>query len=265
MYFYERLKPIKSKIKRYFAFNAEISASTYAGGLAYFYFAGLVPFLGLVLSVLGALKIDGALLVSLFGGTFSAFLERATAESGNVGANILMATIAFYSSARFYFHLIRTGERVYATESSKGVIKRILSFVYLLLAQLLMVVAVFVHALSESILLFIGCSHSVVSLARFAVGVSFNLVLALALHLFAVPLGKKRIKYAGRGTLFTFVYWEIAAVVFDIYLSLKSTDEVSVAYVAAFLLYLYRLMRGLIGGMAVNALYLNDSANGMVG
>ncbi len=256
MHFYKRLK---SKIKRYYSFNAETSASTYAGGLAYFYFAGLVPFLGLVLSVLGTLKIDGAPFVSFFGGSFSAFLERATAESETKGANILMAAIAFYSSAHFYFHLIRTGERVYKAERSKGVIKRVLSFIYLLLAQFLMLVAVFLHALSEKALVFLGFSRLVVSLVRVSVGVSFNLVLSLVLHLFAVPLGKKRIKYAGRGTLFTFVYWEIAAVVFDLYLSLKSTDELSVAYVAAFLLYLYWLMRGLIGGMAVNALYLNDS------
>lgn len=256
MRFFERLK---AKLTAYYSFTSEKSASTYAGGLAYFYFAGLVPFIALALSLFDALAIDGSSLDVILGSNLSFFWDYAIEESANVGSDLLMAALAFYSSAHFYFHLIRTGERIYDSKRSKGVVKRVLSFVYLITVQTLTIAVVWLRITGEALLTFIGCSARVVVFLRFSVGVAFNLLLSLAFHLFAVPVGKKSIKYAGRGIVFTFVYRGIADVVFDLYSSLSRTNELSIAAVATFLLYLYWTMRGLIGGMAVNALFLNKT------
>jgi len=251
----KKLRIINGKIKDYYAFSSGRRTTTYAGGLAYFFFSGLVPFFGLISAIALLLGFDVETAESLFDNSvLSSYFDIINEEAANGASTVVMLLVAAYSSTHFYFHLIRTGEGIYGCNSSSGPIKRVLSFIYLSSVQILMIGSVAAVIVGKRVLAFIGFSAVVVNCLMFFSSVAFYLGLSLLLHLFAAPSGRKKIGYIGRGALFTLAYWEICGLFFNIYLSFKTENRSVFAAIAAFLLYLYFLMRGLTFGIAVNAM-----------
>lgn len=242
------------KIRDFYAFSDLKRATTFAGGLAYFFFSGLVPFFGLISIIFATLDIDLSLVRQLFGSdVFMVYFDKLQQEGASRTATIVMALTAVYSSTHFYFHLIRTGENVYGSVRVRGVFKRVLSFAYLLVVQTLLILGVSAEIFGNRILELIGFSKTVVSLASLSVNLAFNLLLSFVLHIFAAPSGCKNAKFIFKGLIFTFVYWEICGLIFRAFSILKDKGEFGFALVAAFLLYLYFLMRGLVYGMVMNS------------
>ena len=249
-----KIRKILVKIKDFYAFSDLKRATTFAGGLAYFFFSGLVPFFGLISIIFAALDIDLSLVRQLFGSdAFMVYFDKLQQEGASRTATIVMALTAAYSSTHFYFHLIRTGENVYGSVRARGAFKRVLSFAYLLVVQTLLIIGVIAEIFGNKILELIGFSDAVVNLASLSVNLAFNLLLSFVLHIFAAPSGCKNAKFIFKGVIFTFVYWEICGLIFRAFSILKGEDEFGFALVAAFLLYLYFLMRALVYGMVMNS------------
>lgn len=249
-----KTRKILVKIKDFYAFSDLKRATTFAGGLAYFFFSGLVPFFGLISIIFAALDIDLSLVRQLFGSdAFMVYFDKLQQEGASRTATIVMALTAAYSSTHFYFHLIRTGENLYGSVRARGAFKRVLSFAYLLVVQTLLILGVIAEIFGNKILELIGFSDAVVSLASLSVNLAFNLLLSFVLHIFAAPSGCKNAKFIFKGVIFTFVYWEICGLIFRAFSILKGGGEFGFTLVAAFLLYLYFLMRALVYGMVMNS------------
>lgn len=249
-----KTRKILVKIKDFYAFSDLKRTTTFAGGLAYFFFSGLVPFFGLISIIFAALDIDLSLVRQLFGSdAFMVYFDKLQQEGASRTATIVMALTAAYSSTHFYFHLIRTGENVYGSVRARGAFKRVLSFAYLVVVQTLLILGVIAEIFGNKILELIGFSDAVVSLASLSVNLAFNLLLSFVLHIFAAPSGCKNAKFIFKGVIFTFVYWEICGLIFRAFSILKGEGEFGFALVAAFLLYLYFLMRALVYGMVMNS------------
>lgn len=242
------------KIKEFYVFSNSKRATTFAGGLAYFFFAGIVPFFGLVTVIFSLLDIDSAQIKTLFqSDVFSVFFERLQSEGADRAATLIMGITAAYAATHFYFHLIRTGENVYESNRSGGAIKRVLSFCYLFIVQLLLIIAVSIELFGNKVLSFFGFSDVVVGLTGTSLSLAFNLVLSIVLHLFAAPAGYKNLKFIFKGVLLSFVYWEVCGLFFRL-TQKGASGDFGFAAVAVFLLYLYFLMRGLVYGMVINAI-----------
>lgn len=256
-----KMTKLKEKIREYREFSNSKSATTYAGGLAYFFFAGLVPFIGIATAAVGLFGGNAEIIGELCGSeVIAAFFDLIAEEGGKKSGTIFMFVIAVYSSAHFYFHLIRTGENVYSSVRVRGVFNRIASFGYLMLVQILMIVAVGLEIAGKKVLLFLGFSSLVSDLLKISVSVAFRVALSVSLHLFAAPSGRKNLASAGKGAICTFVYWEVCGIFFSVYLAAADKADFGFATVAAFLLYVYYLMRGLICGMIVNATAFDGGA-----
>lgn len=246
------------KIKDFYVFVGTKRATTFAGGLSYFFFSGLVPFFGLITVVFSLFDIDSAEIKKLFQNDgFGLFFEKLQIEGADRTATLIMTFTAVYAATHFYFHLIRTGENIYDSNRSGGAIKRALSFCYLFAVQIVLVIAVSAELFGSKVLAFLGFSETVVNLTGVSVSLAFNLVLSIVLHLFAAPSGYKNLKFVFKGVILSFVYWEICSLFFRLTQNGKS-GEFGFAAVAVFLLYLYFLMRGLVYGMVVNALNKQD-------
>jgi len=251
------LAKIKKNLGDFYLFISEKRATTFAGGLAYFFFAGLIPFMGLLTLSTNFFGMDDKLVNDLFQSKFlSVYFEKIRLEGVSRTGTWIMVLTGAYSATNFYFHLIRTGECIYGSKRGKGMWKRVLSFIYLFAIQLVMIGALAVELAGRKILSFFGFSTIIVELMQFAVSVAFNITLSFVLHIFAAPSGSKNIKKIGSGVLFTFVYWEFCNLFFNIYRSIKPENESGFTLIAVFLLYLYFIMRGLTYGMARNA-FLN--------
>lgn len=251
---------LKSGIIAFYSFISEKRATTFAGGLAYFFFAGLVPFVGILTLSTNFFGIDDKLVKDLFQSELlSVYFEKLRLEGVSRTGTWIMVLTGAYSATNFYFHLIRTGECIYGKKRGKGVWKRVLSFIYLFAVQILMICVLAVELAGRKILGFFGFSAVVVEIMQFAVSVAFNITLSLILHIFAAPSGNKNLKKVGAGVLLTFIYWELCNLFFNIYRSIKPENEFGFTLIAVFLLYLYFIMRGLTYGMARNS--FNDNAS----
>ena len=80
-----KTRKILVEIKDFYSFSDLKRATTFAGGLAYFFFSGLVPFFGLISIIFAALDIDLSLVRQLFGSdAFMVYFDKLLSPPGSV-------------------------------------------------------------------------------------------------------------------------------------------------------------------------------------
>ena len=99
---------LKKRIIAFYVFVSEKRATTFAGGLAYFFFAGLVPFTGILTLSTNFFGIDDKLVKDLFQSELlSVYFEKLRLEGVSRTGTWIMVLTGAYSATNFYFHLIK--------------------------------------------------------------------------------------------------------------------------------------------------------------
>ena len=252
--YFTAIKKYIRNLTDYFKFCSQKKATTLAGALAYFLFAGFVPFAGLLAfaaKMLGipAEQIESTLYRS-FGG-LSLLAEENVSFAISRVKTLFLALTSLYSAGHFYSHILKSGEIICKTPPKSGIKSKLKAF-----AALGSVGSVFLCALAFD--LFGQAAISALNLpevasfsAYYMGGVAVNVCLCALLIKFASPRSYS-IKDNIKGVVLCFFVWEITGAGFAVWQGLKPTYNTALSAVM-FTLYLYFMMLGVTYGLCLNA------------
>ena len=249
------------KIKKYSDFKGRKKTVTFAGALVFFSLLALVPTLylfsltlsvfGKELSTLGGFYITEEFLV------IKDFVFLGVKNIG-AGGGVVASFIAVYSSASIFLHLRFVGEVIYNYSSQKPILIRILSIIGAIVINLIISFLIVVYGvLSPITIKLLGVLGKAINLFIIMAIIFIAVVL---LNLFACPY-KLKLKEVIKGSLFTCVFSVVFTVVFLIYLKyFSSYDRIygKIAVIPIFFIWLFIVMRCIVGGIALNAYYLGS-------
>ncbi len=254
-----------SKIFHYKKIVSAKRSSTLSGALVYFTLLELVPLAyltTLTLSIFGA-KFSNPI-NNLMTREMNTVVDYIFVTANNLGAsgNVFAVLISTYSATHFFFHLRRTGEMVYNYKSQSNVVIRIASVG-------IMICVLFLFALLQGVYFII----SKISIQFFGkiLGRVINysalflmlFIFILVLNIYACPY-KTKIKEVFVGSLYTCLFCVITTVLFFVYVKyFTSYDKIygKIAIIVVFLMWLYILMKGVIGGMNLNVYLMGRRRN----
>ena len=249
------------KIKKYSDFKGRKKTVTFAGALVFFSLLALVPTLylfsltlsvfGKELSTLGGFYITEEFLV------IKDFVFLGVKNIG-AGGGVVASFIAVYSSASIFLHLRFVGEVIYNYSSQKPILIRILSIIGAIVISLIISFLIVVYGvLSPITIKLLGVLGKAINLFIIMAIIFIAVVL---LNLFACPY-KLKLKEVIKGSLFTCVFGVVFTVIFMLYLKyFSSYDRIygKIAVIPIFFIWLFIVMRCIVGGIALNAYYLGS-------
>ena len=249
------------KIKKYSDFKGRKKTVTFAGALVFFSLLALVPTLylfsltlsvfGKELSTLGGFYITEEFLV------VKDFVFLGVKNIG-AGGGVVASFIAVYSSASIFLHLRFVGEVIYNYSSQKPILIRILSIIGAIVISLIISFLIVVYGvLSPITIKLLGVLGKAINLFIIMAIIFIAVVL---LNLFACPY-KLKLKEVIKGSLFTCVFGVVFTVIFMLYLKyFSSYDRIygKIAVIPIFFIWLFIVMRCIVGGIALNAYYLGS-------
>ena len=248
-----------SKIKKYNAFKVRKKTVTFAGALVFFTLLALVPTLylfsltlslfGKELSLLSGFYITEEFLV------VKDFLVLAAKNIG-AGGSVIAGFIAVYSSASIFVHLRFVGEAIYNHTTVKPLLLRLLSIIGAIVISLIISFLIVVYGLISPFTVKLLGGLGIV--ANYLIALAIIFVAVMLINLFACPY-KLKLKEALKGSLFTCVFGVIFTVIFVIYLKcFASYDKIygKIAVIPIFFIWLFIVMRCVVGGIALNAYYI---------
>ncbi len=246
-----------------FAFYKQFSDkrySTIAGTLVYFLLMSIAPFMLWLTLLLGNVDLESIISHSVFEAVrpLLEYLQK-SAQNAAGGAGAVLLLTSLYSSTNFFYHLRRSGEIIYDSESTKGGLK-------LRLSSAVIVVAVILCTAIIAALFFIG-NYMFSRFLPYWLNELFQIALigltsffgAVLLNMFACPY-KLRFGLAAGGSLLTTMLWILFAEGFTIYLRYAGPSQLygAVAAIIVFLLWCYLMTNSLVIGMIYNGLNLSD-------
>ncbi len=231
--------------------------NTLAGTLVFFFIMSIVPLAFWLSLVLGKLPVDAAFLLNL--PVFDSVKNVITfiqneAQSATAGASIFLMITTLYSSTNFFYQMRKSGEIIYGFSEKKAGLKvRLGALLLLFYVLFLIVVCILLFALGMYILSKI-LPLSVVRYADYGLLIGLSFLLVLLLNFYVCPY-KVPVKNFIVGALITVLAWFLAAIGFSIYLKLSNMDRLygALSAVIVFLLWLYVLMLGFVGGVIFNS------------
>ena len=249
------------KIKKYSDFKGRKKTVTFAGALVFFSLLALVPTLylfsltlsvfGKELSTLGGFYITEEFLV------VKDFVFLGVKNIG-AGGGVVASFIAVYSSASIFLHLRFVGEVIYNYSSQKPILIRILSIIGAIVISLIISFLIVVYGvLSPITIKLLGVLGKAINLF---VIMAIIFIAVVLLNLFACPY-KLKLKEVIKGSLFTCVFGVVFTVIFMLYLKyFSSYDRIygKIAVIPIFFIWLFIVMRCIVGGIALNAYYLGS-------
>lgn len=261
-------------VKKTIKYYTDKRFSTIAGTLVYFFLMSITPFLLWLTLVFGNVDVSRFLNHRLLEGAspvlryLKSSAEAAagnsdgTARFGDIafnGAGIVFLATSLYSSSNFFYHLRRSGEIVYESQSLKGGIKLRLLSVALIGAALLMialVAGVSVVGTTFMEMLLPAEISDAISLV-FITALMFGT--AVVMNIFACP---KKISLfdAACGSLLTTALWLVAGTGFGIYMGFASPEKLygKIASLIVFLLWCYVMMCCFVIGMINNRRHVRN-------
>ena len=248
-----------SKIKSYNDFKSSKKAVTCAGGLVFFALLGLVPTIylfSLTLSVFGKeLSFLGGFFITEEFTLVKNFVFEGAKNIG-AGGGVTAGFISVYSAGSLFLHLRLIGEVIYNYKSVNSLLLRLLSIIGSIVISLVLSFLVVIYAfISPQIVGALGVLGNIINFLT----VMFIIFIAIVIiNLFTCPY-KLKIKEVVKGSLFTLVFAVIFTAVFIIYLKyFSSYDKIygKIAVIPIFLVWLFILMRCLVGGFTLNAYFL---------
>lgn len=247
------------KIKEYTSFKSRKKTVTFAGALVFFTLLALVPTLylfSLTLSVFGEeLSLLGGFFITE---EFSIIKDYLFLGVKNIGAGggVIAGFIAIYSSGSIFLHLRFVGEVIYNYSTAKPLLLRILSIMGAIIISLVISFLIVLYGfLSTVTVKLLGVLGGIVN---FIIVMAIAFIAVMLLNLFACPY-KLKLKEVVKGSLFTCVFSVIFTIVFLIYLKFFSSyDKIygKIAVIPVFFIWLFIIMRCLVGGISLNAYFL---------
>lgn len=234
--------------------------STIAGTLVYFLLMSIAPFTLWLTLVFGNINVnpilDHRLLESV-----SPFLRtlKSSAESAVSGAGIIFLVTALYSSTNFFYHLRRSGEIIYESESVGGGLKLRLASLGLIAVTIILIALIAAAAVAGSALKGVLLPHIIYEIVFSVFLVALIFAVAFILNVFACPF-KLKAREAARGSLLTTLLWIIFLVGFGIYSRFATPERLygKIASVIIFLIWCYAMMCCFVIGMILNSKILKE-------
>lgn len=234
--------------------------STIAGTLVYFLLMSIAPFMLWLTLLLGNFDIQSIISHPFFEAV-RPLLEylRQSAQTAAGGAGAILLFTSLYSSTNFFYHLRRSGEIIYESDSAKGGLKLRLSSAVIVVALILcvaVVAAIFFAGNYVFDRLFPYWLSQLFSYLLLSVTAFFASVL---LNIFACPY-KLSLANAAWGSVLTVMLWMLFGQGFSIYLRYSDPTQLygAVAAIIIFLLWCYLMTNSLVIGMIYNGLNLNE-------
>ena len=247
------------KIKKYSDFKGRKKTVTFAGALVFFTLLALVPTLylfSLTLSVFGKeLSLLGGFFITE---EFSVVKDFVFLGAKNIGAGggVIAGFIAVYSSGSIFLHLRFVGEVIYNYSTAKPLLLRILAIMGAIVVSLVVSFLIVIYGFISSVTVkFLGVFGKAINLF---IIMAIIFIAVMLLNLFACPY-KLKPKEVIKGSLFTCVFSVVFTVVFLIYLKFFSSyDKIygKIAVIPIFFIWLFIIMRCLVGGISLNAYFL---------
>lgn len=250
------VKKILYKIADYLKFCSQKKATTLAGALAYFLFAGFVPFAGLLAFAAAFLGIPAEQIESTlyrsFGG-LSLLAEENVSYAINRVKTVFLALTSLYSAGHFYSHILKSGEIICKTPPKSGIKSKLKAFAALGSAGLVFLSALAFDLFGQAAISALKLPEAASFSAYYLGGVAVNACLCALLIKFASP-PSWQLKNNIKGVVLCFFVWEITGAGFAVWQGLKPTYNAALSAVM-FTLYLYFMMLGVTYGLCLNAYY----------
>ena len=247
-------KSVKNLIKKYLKFFGEKRATTLAGALAYFLFAGFVPFAGLLAFAAKFMGISQEAiektLYRSFGG-LSLLAEENVSFALNRVKSVFLALSSVYSAAHFYSHILKSGEIICAAPLKTGVKSKLKAFAAFGSAGLVFLCALSLDLFGTAAITALNLPKVASFCAYYLGGIAVNAVLCAILIKFASPKNYT-VKNNVYGVILCFLVWEVTGAGFAVWQGLKQTYNTALSTVM-FTLYLYFMMLGVTNGLCLNA------------
>lgn len=245
---------IKNSIKNYISFSTQKHVTTLAGALAYFLFAGFVPFAGLLAFAAKFMGISQEAiektLYRSFGG-LSLLAEENVSFALNRVKSVFLALSSVYSAAHLYSHVLKSGEIICGTALKTGVKSKLKAFAALGSAGLVFLCALSLDLFGTAAITALNLPKVASFCAYYLGGIAVNAVLCAILIKFASPKNYT-VKNNVYGVILCFLVWEVTGAGFAVWQGLKQTYNTALSTVM-FTLYLYFMMLGVTNGLCLNA------------
>lgn len=247
-------KTVKNLIKKYLKFCGEKRATTLAGALAYFLFAGFVPFAGLLALAAKFIGIPQEIIESTlyrsFGG-LSLLAEENVSFALSRIKTVFLAITSIYSATHFYSHILKSGEMICEKKPKSGIFSKLKSFAALGTVGVVFLCALALDLFGTAAINALNLPKITSFLSYYTGGVAINAVLCTLLIKFASPKNYN-LKNNVYGVILCFLIWEVTGAGFAVWQGLKQTNNSALSTVM-FTLYLYFMMLGVTYGLCLNA------------
>lgn len=249
----KRNKPLE-KVRETIKIYTDKRFSTIAGTLVYFLLMSIAPFILWLTLVFGNINMERFLSFKFFE-SIAPFLRylKQSAESAASGAGVVLLLTSLYSSTNFFYHLRRSGEIIYESESVKGGLKLRLASLVLIAVAITLVAATAAITVLGAEFLNRFLPEIVSEMLACVVVTALAFASAVTLNLFACPY-KQKLSDVMQGSLLTTALWLIFVIGFGIYAVYARPERLygKIAAVIIFLLWCYVMMSCFVIGMITN-------------
>ncbi len=247
-----------------FSLLSEKKYTTIAGTLVFFFLMSIVPMLFWTTLLLGKLRVEISVAISLPGTeTVSELLQYLQQEAQNAtsGASVFLLVTSLYSATNLFYQMRKSGELIYDVPYGRqGLKTRLGALVLLFLVFALIAVAAGAFTVLSFFLSKVnaGVWETVAKYALLAV-LAFLAVMFLNLYICPYRVSPK---YFLSGSLLTVAAWAVAIVGFAVYLRVGNLGRLygTLSAVIVFLLWLYMLTVCFVSGVILNSERVLSSA-----
>ena len=249
------VKGIIKNIRKKYNIISDKRYQTISGSISFFFILSIIPFLFIMSLILNFLNININIesniipenIISILKYVFNIQRDNITSYS------IFLVIIALYTSSKILFQITECGEIIYKKKKEKFIKKRIITILEVFILMIVLVSIIILNIIGNKYLYKIVDGLFII-VFKYFLSVLFPLLLIYILNIFVSPI-KLNFKDLYKGVLFTFIYWFISTILFNIYYMYFSNLEVfygALSLIIVSLLYIYILSIGLVIGFIIN-------------